>query len=195
MADALRSSMETIILLNMHSFIWESILFILYGTDKKSLRITVLSINHFDALLCGYSWACRWQTVHWHRAKVIAQRMPTMLRLVKKRSFFRRHIEFLPHHVNVRLKTIGWRLLTSGNLFNGIDLISFNYFQEIPTGWTAYFNLQRCLTLVEQERQHCWSTSVELWDNSFTIDLFFCMKTSNKDFVTLKISSGFCKKK
>lgn len=104
MADALRSSMETIILLNMHSFIWESILFILYGTDKKSLRITVLSINHFDALLCGYSWACRWQTVHGHRAKVIAQRMPTMLRLVKKRSFFRRHIEFLPHHVNVRLE-------------------------------------------------------------------------------------------
>ena len=91
-------------------------------------------------------------------------------------------------------KTIVWRLLTSGNLFNGIDLISFNCFQESPTGWTAYFILQRCLTFVEQERQHCWSTSVELWDNSFTTDLFFCMKTPNKGFVTLKISSGFCEK-
>ena len=136
----------------------------------------MLSINHFDALLCGYSWACRWQTVHWHRGKVIAQRMPTMLRPAKKRSFFRRHIEFLPNHVNVRLENdwlapfnkwqlVQWnrshffqllsresnrlnglfhsRLLTSGNLFNGIDLISFYCFQESPTGWTAYFILQR----------------------------------------------------
>ena len=188
--------METIILLNMHSFIWESILFILCGTDKKSLRITVLSINHFDALLCGYSWACRRQTVHRHRAKVIAQRMPTISCDLLKNDH---SLDAILNSFHITWtwdwKTIGWRLLTSGNLFNGIDLISFNCFQESPTGWTAYFNLQRCLTLVEQERQHCWSTSVELRDNSFTIDLFFCMKTSNKGFVTLKISSGFCKKK
>ena len=151
-------------------------------------------MNHFDALLCGYSWACRWQTVHWHRGKVIAQRMPTMLWLVKKLSFFNAILNSFQVTWTWDWKTIGWRLLTSGNLFNGIDLISFYCFQESPTGWTAYFILQRCLTFVEQEWQHCWSTSVELWDNSFTTDLFFCMKTPNKGFVTLKISSGFCKK-
>ena len=210
LGDALRSSMETtcIILLKFAQFyhIWESILFIIYGIDKKSLRITVLSMNHFVALSCGCSRACKWQTVHLHRPKWLLNECRMILQFVEWQCCDLLNNDHSSDAILNSLqitwtwdwKTIGWRRLTSGNLLNGVELISLNCFQKCPTCWMAYFNIQCCLTFVEQDRSGNILEQPMLNHGttcSFTTALFFCMKTSNKGFVTLKISSGFCKKK